>query len=389
MSQAVIISAVRTAVATARKGTLANTEAEELAIPVLKAAIERAGVDPAQVDDVILAESGYGGGAVARYAALEVGLTASGGVAVNRHCAGSLTALGFAAASVISGMERIMVAGGVYSGSTAPKLTRRVPGSEEARPWYAPTHAPTDDAPNFDMSITVGWNCAKELGITREEQDAWALRSHQRAVAAIDQGRFVDEIVPVMALMPDGSRREFRVDEHPRRDTSMETLANLKVVHPEIEGFSVTAGNSSGLNDAASAMLVTTDEFAASERLGIQARLLGWTAIGIEPRLTGLAVSGVVTKLLSRAGRKPSDVALWEINEAFASVPIAASRVLNIDDELINISGSGCSIGHPISASGGRMIATLINDLKRRGGGLGVAAMCAGGGQAGAVLIEV
>lgn len=385
----VIVSAVRTAVGTYRKGMFANTEAEELAVPVVKAAAERAGVDPSQIDDVILAESGYGGGAVARYAAIEAGMIGSGGVALNRHCAGSLTALGFAAATIVSGMERFVIAGGAYSHSTMPRLTRRVLGGEDYEPWYPPTHAPTDDAPNMDMSITVGWNAAKAAGITREEQDAWALRSHQRAIAAIDAGKFVDEIVPVMALMPDGSRRECLVDEHPRRDTSMETLAGLRVLHPEIEGFSITAGNASGINDAASAMLVTSAEVAAADRIEVKAKILGWTAIGIAPRNTGLAVPEVVNKLLSRANRKPADIALWEINEAFASVPIAAAHALNLDEELINISGSGCSIGHPISASGGRMIATLIGDLRRRGGGLGVAAMCAGGGQAGAVLIEV
>ena len=390
MTEAVIVSAVRTAVGTARKGALANTSAEELAITVLRAAVDRAGIDPGTVDDVMLAESLYGGGAVARYAAIEAGLTAAGGMAINRHCAGSLTSVGLAAASIISGMERIVVAGGVHSMSTAPTLRRRVPGTDEVQDfWMPPTHADRPDAPNVDMSITVGWNAAKELGITREEQDAWALRSHQRAIAAIDAGHFHDEIVPVMALAADGSRVEFKVDEHPRRDTTMEKLAGLKVVHPEIEGFSITAGNASGMNDAASAMVVTSSEIAAAEDLEVQARVRGWTALGIDPARTGLAVPGVIHKLLSRGRVKQGDVALWEINEAFASVPIAAARILGLNEETINVSGSGCSLGHPVAASGGRMIATLINDLKRRGGGFGVATMCAGGGQAGAVLIEV
>ncbi|HET9628027.1 MAG TPA: thiolase family protein [Novosphingobium sp.] len=386
---AVIISAVRSAVATSRKGTLANTQAEDLAIPVLQAAVKRAGVDPSQIDDVVLAESGYGGGVVARYAASECGMTTTAGAAVNRHCAGSLTALGFAAGSIVAGMERFVVAGGVYSSSTAPKMTRRALPGDEFQPWFPPTHVPTEDAPNLDMSITVGWNAAKAMGFTREQMDAWALRSHQRAVAAIDAGHFVDEIVPVMALMPDGSRREFSVDEHPRRDSSMESLAALRVIHPEIEGFSITAGNASGVNDAASAMVLTSADIAAADRLDVKAKVLGWTAVGIPPRDTGLAVGGAIIKLLGRVNRKADDVALWEINEAFASVPMAAARQVGISEDVINISGSGCSIGHPIAASGGRMIATLINDLKRRGGGLGVAAMCAGGGMAGAVMIEV
>ncbi len=390
MSSAVIVSAVRTAVGTARKGTLANTGAEVMALAVLKEVVARSGVDPDQVDDVIFAESLYGGGAVARHAAVEAGMMRTAGMALNRHCAGSLTSVGIGAALVLSGMERIIVAGGVMSSSTGPKMSRRVPGTDEIQDfWMPPTHPDSPDAPNLDMSITVGWNTAKEVGLTREEQDAWALRSHQRAIAAIDAGHFEEEIVPVQALMPDGSTVEFKVDEHPRRGSTMEKLASLAPIHPEIEGFSVTAGNSSGINDAASALMVTTADVAGARGLTTMAKIRGWTAIGIDPKFTGLGVLDVIAKLLSRAGVDQSDVALWEINEAFAAVPLAACRKLGLDEDKVNISGSGCSIGHPVAASGGRMLNTLIRDLQRKGGGLGVAAMCAGGGQAGAVLIEV
>lgn len=390
MPSPVIVSAVRTAVGTARKGTLANTSGETLALTILKAVVARSGVDPDLVDDVIFAESLYGGGALARHAVVEAGMFKAGGMAINRHCAGSLSAVGVAAASVLSGMEKIVVAGGVMSMSTAPMMRRRVPGSDEVQEfWMPPTHPDSPEAPNLDMSITVGWNTAKAAGLTREEQDAWALRSHQRAVAAIDSGRFDEEIVPIQALMADGSTVEFKVDEHPRRDSSLEKLASLKVLHPEIEGFSITAGTASGVNDAASALMVTTDATAAEHGLTTLAKVRAWTAIGIDPRNTGLAVLDVIPKLLSRAEVDQSAVALWEINEAFASVPLAACKMLGIDEETVNISGSGCSIGHPVAASGGRMLTTLIHDLKRRGGGIGVAAMCAGGGQAGAVLIEV
>lgn len=390
MSSAVIVSAVRTAVGTARKGTLANTSGEVLAATILKAAIERSGVAPELIDDVILAESMYGGGALARHAGVELGLYQAGGMALNRHCAGSLTAVGVAAGSILSGMERAIVAGGVMSISTGPHMRWRVPGSEEFKEfWAPPTHPDSTEAPNMDMSITVGWNTAKAVGLTREEMDAWALRSHQRAISAIDAGHFKDEIVPVQALQMDGSTVTFEVDEHPRRDSSAERLAGLKVIHPEIEGFSITAGNSSGVNDAAAALTLTSADFASSEGLAPIAKVVGWTARGGHPKDTGLAAIETIRKLLDRTGRTVSDIALWEINEAFASVPLAACRLLGIDEELVNISGSGCSIGHPIAASGGRMLTTLINDLKRRGGGLGVAAMCAGGGQGSAVLIEV
>lgn len=390
MSLPVIVSAVRTAVATSRKGTLANTSGEKLAATILKAAIERSGIPPELIDDVIFAESMYGGGVLARHAAVELGISQAGGMAVNRHCAGSLSAVGIAAGAIMSEMEQAIVAGGVMSVSTGPTMRWRVPGSDEVKEfWMPPTHPDSAEAPNMDMSITVGWNTAQAAGLTREEMDAWALRSHQRAIAAIDLGNFVDEIVPVEALQMDGSTITFAVDEHPRRDSSGERLASLKVLHPEIEGFSITAGNSSGVNDAASALTITSDDFARTQGLTPIARVLGWTAKGADPKNTGIAAIDTIRKLLDRSGRSASDIALWEINEAFAAVPLAACRLLDIDEGVVNISGSGCSIGHPIAASGGRMLTTLINDLKRRGGGLGIAAMCAGGGQGGAVMIEV
>ncbi|MET0371114.1 MAG: thiolase family protein [Sphingobium sp.] len=390
MAKAVILSAARTAVATARKGSLVNTTAETLGLTVLQAAIARAGLSPDQVGDIVFAESLYGGGAVARHAAVEAGMLQVAGMALNRHCAGSLTATGVAASAVLSGMEDVVIAGGVQSSSTAPQLRWRNPRTNEVEDfWSPPTHPANDRAPNRDMSITVGWNTAQAAGIGRAEMDAWALRSHQRAVAAIDGGRFVDEIVPVTATAADGSTFTFQVDEHPRRDSSAEKLASLKPIHPEIEGFSITPGNSSGVNDAASALAITTDAHAGTLGLKPIATIHGWAAIGIDPYYTGMAVIDVVGKLMARTGRDAGSVALWEINEAFASVPIAACKALGLDEGTVNISGSGCSIGHPVAASGGRMLATLINDLRRRGGGLGVATMCAGGGQAGAVLIEV
>lgn len=379
-----------TAVGTARKGTLVDTTGEKLAATVLTTAVERAGIDAALVDDVILAESLGGGGALARHAAVEVGMLHAPGMALNRHCAGSLSALGVAAGAVLSGVERIVVAGGVQSSSLMPRMQFRVPASEDIiDPWIPPTHPDSPEAPNADMSITVGWNTARAVWLKREEVDTWAYRSHQRAVAAIDAGHFEDQIVPVRARMADGGFKTFSVDEHPRRDTTLEWLASLKVVHPEIEGFSITAGNASGVNDGAAAMVVANEQGAREAGVVPIATIRGWTALGIDPAFLGMGGIGVIEKLLSRLRVSQAGVALWEINEAFASVPLAACRRLGLDEEKVNISGSGCSIGHPIAASGGRMITTLINDLKRRGGGLGVAAMCAGGGQASAVLIEV
>jgi acetyl-CoA C-acetyltransferase len=239
------------------------------------------------------------------------------------------------------------------------------------------------------MSISVGWNTAQAAGISREEQDAWAYRSHIRAVAAIDAGTFVDEIVPIKVAAPDGSMAEFAVDEHPRRDTSLEKLAALKVLHPEIPGFSITAGNASGINDAAAAVALTSAELAAAEGLEPMAQVLAWAAAGVDPAHMGFGALRAAEKVLEHADRAICDVALWEINEAFASVPVAACKEFGLNEDLVNVSGSGCSLGHPIAATGARMVTTLVYELRRRGGGLGLATMCAGGGQGGAVLVEV
>jgi acetyl-CoA acetyltransferase family protein len=390
MPNAVVVSAVRTAIGTSRKGSLVDVPAETLARTILAETIARSGLSPELVDDVILAESLYGGGDLARHAAVEAGLDRIPGQAVNRHCAGSLASVSQAAGSIRAGMDRAIVAGGAHSGSMMPRMRQRTPLTDEfGEFWMPPTHPDSPEAPNMDMSITVGWNTAKEVGISREEMDAWALRSHMRAIEAIDAGRFKEEILPIQVQRRDGTSFEFAVDEYARRDTTMERLAGLKVLHPEIEGFSITAGNACGSNDAAAALMLVDEDLAKAEGLKPMATIRSWAAVGIDPRLTGLSVVDVIPKVVARAGVKQSDVALWEINEAFASVPIAACKRLGIDEASVNISGSGCSLGHPIAASGARMLTTLINDLRRRGGGLGVATMCAGGGMGGAVLIEV
>ena len=391
MPEPVIVGAVRTAIGRSFKGTLVNTPPETLITAIVPEVIRRAGIDPADIDDMIFAESHYGGGDLARYAADATGLKNVPGQSVNRHCAGSLTAIGNASAQIGSGMERVLIAGGVQSLSMTPLMSQRIIGPElkfEER-WMPPTHVETPEAPTKDMSITVGWNTAQAAGITRPEMDAWAARSHQRAVAAIDAGKFLDEILPLKVAQLDGSVIDFSVDEHPRRDTTAEKLAELKVLHPEIEGFSITAGNSSGTNDACAAVAVVDHAYAADKGLDVMATVKAWGAVGVAPRDTGLGGVEVIGKVLGRAGLKPSDVALWEINEAFASVPIAACHRYGIDEELVNFSGSGCSLGHPIAASGARMVTTLVYELRRRGGGIGMAAMCAGGGQGGAVIIEV
>jgi acetyl-CoA C-acetyltransferase len=391
MPTPVIVGAARTAIGRSFKGTLVNTTPDQLLAPVLAEVVRRAGISPEVIDDLIIAESNYGGGDLARYVADVLGWQSVPGQAVNRHCAGSLTAIGNAAAQVGSGMERVLLAGGTQSLSMTPLTNWRIPGPElkfEER-WMTPTHVETPDAPMKDMSITVGWNTAQSAGITREDMDGWAARSHQRAVAAQDAGKFLDEIVPLKVTQPDGSVIEFSVDEHPRRGTTAEKLAELKVLHPEIEGFSITAGNSSGTNDAAAAVAVVADDYAAAENLNVLATIKAWGAIGVAPRDTGLGGVIVIALLQDKPGIMASVNALWELIEEFASVPIAACKEYGLNEDLVNFSGSGCSLGHPISASGARMVTTLIYELQRRGGGIGMAAMCAGGGQGGAVIIEV
>jgi acetyl-CoA acetyltransferase family protein len=390
MGDAVVVSMARTAIGTAFKGTLVDVDAYELATHVVGEAVRRSGIDPGLVDDVVLGESRYGGGDIARYAAVAAGFDHAAGLAHNRHCASGLAAVTTAAAGIRAGMDRVMVAGGTHSRSTTPAFRRRVPGpAEEWEDWAPPSHPETPRAPREDMSITVGWNAAVEAGVTREEMDAWALRSHRRAVAAIDAGSFADEIVPLEVTGRDGVKRTFALDEHPRRTTTLGKLASLPPLHPEIDGFSITAGNASGINDGAAAMVLA--DAAVAEQAGVAplAVVRAWASVGVAPERTGLAPTIAIPKALGRAGIGVGDVDLWEINEAFASVCVGTTRMLGIDEAVVNVLGSGCSLGHPVGMTGARMVISLVGELRRRGGGTGVAAMCAGGGMGTAVVLDV
>lgn len=390
MPDAVVISACRTAIGTARKGTLRDTDAFALARVAIEESLKRSGLAAPDIDDVVLGESLYGGGVVGRYAAIDCGLTTVPGLAQNRHCATSLATVQTAAAGIRAGMDEAVLAGGVQSSSTTPSSPRRIPGTDETEAgWMSLSHPDSPEAPALDMSVTVGWNTARLAGVSRQEMDQWALHSHEKAICAIDEGRFREEIVPVNAPQRDGSTALFEVDEHPRRGTTMEKLAALPPLHPEIEGFSITAGNSSGINDAAAALVVTSDGFAEARGLPSLAVIRSWASVGVDPVETGLAPTRAIPKALARAGLQLEDVALFEINEAFASMCVATTRILGIDPEIVNLSGSGCSLGHPIAATGARMLTTLIYELGRRGGGIGVAAMCAGGGMGSATVVEV
>jgi acetyl-CoA C-acetyltransferase len=390
VGDAVIVAAARTPIGTARKGSLSALTAFDLGRLAVEAAVKRAGIATEDLDDIVLGEVLQGGGDIARYVAIELGLTDVPGMAHNRHCASGMAAVQTAAANIRAGMDRVVVAGGTESISQAPQVFRKLPGPYGGvQQWLSPSHPETPDAPAMDMSITVGWNTAQRAHVTREEMDDWAYQSHMRAVASIDNGSFRDEIIAVEVPAGRGETRIFDTDEHPRRDTTLERLAKLPPLHPEIPGFSITAGNASGLNDGACAMVLCDDAYAADHDLEVLATVQSWASAGLPPADTGLGPTVAIPKALQRAGLTVDDVALVEINEAFASMAVASSRILGFSHDIVNVNGSGCSLGHPVACTGARMITTLTHELRRRGGGYGVASMCAGGGMGSATVIEV
>ena len=390
MGDAVIVSAARTPIGSARRGSLMDFSAFDLARIAVEEAFKRSGVPVEDVDDIVLGEVLQGGGDIARYVAIELGMVDVPGVAHNRHCASGMAAVQTAAGSIRAGMDRVVIAGGAESITQSPLTFKKLPGSYSGtQQWLSPSHPETPDAPTMDMSITVGWNTAQKANVTREEMDDWAYQSHMRAIAAIDEGRLKEEIFAVEVPVGKGETRIFDTDEHPRRDTTMEKLASLRPLHPEIPGFSITAGNSSGLNDAGCAMVICDADYAADHDLEPLAIVRSWASAGVPPADTGLGPTVAIPKALDRAGLEVSDVKLVEINEAFASMAVASSRILGFPHEIVNVSGSGCSLGHPVAATGARMITTLAYELRRRGGGIGVASMCAGGGMGSATVIEV
>ncbi len=390
MPDAVIVAAARTPIGTARKGSIASLTAFDLGRIAVESAVKRAGIPTEDLDDIVLGEVLQGGGDIARYVAVELGLTDVPGMAHNRHCASGMAAVQTAAANIRAGMDRVVVAGGTESISQAPQVFRKLAGPYGGvQQWLSPSHPETPDAPAMDMSITVGWNTAQCANVTREEMDDWAYQSHMRAVASIDNGSFRDEIVAVEVPAGRGETRIFDTDEHPRRDTTLERLAKLPPLHPEIPGFSITAGNSSGLNDGACAMVLCDDQYAADHDLEALAIVRSWASAGVPPADTGLGPTVAIPKALQRAGLSVDDVALVEINEAFASMAVASSRILGFSHDIVNVNGSGCSLGHPVACTGARMITTLTHELRRRGGGYGVASMCAGGGMGSATVLEV
>jgi acetyl-CoA C-acetyltransferase len=385
---AVIISAVRTAIGEAGR-SLATVPAWELGTLVSKEAIARAAIDPAVFDDVIFGETIGGGGGVGRYVGLAAGVPVEvPGLSVIRACATGLEAVTQAATNIWAGVGEAFLTGGCESMTQQPWLMRKPDTAFPRRPpqiMVAPPSHPEEMATQI-VGINVGESSAERFGITREMQDAWSLRSHQRAIRAIDEGRFVREITPVAVKQRKGEPKIFEVDERPRRDTSMEKLAALKPHYQE--GGTVTAGNSSGINDAGAALVVTSAKRA--EQLGLKSRAVirGWASAGVEPAYTGTGPIDAVPKALKRAGLSIDDLDLVEINEAFAAQAVACTRELGLDEEKVNVNGGAIALGHPVAATGARLIVTLLHELERTGGRYGCATMCAGGGMGSAAIIE-
>jgi 3-oxoadipyl-CoA thiolase len=388
VSRAVVLSAVRTPVGR-YGGALADVRPDDLAALVIKEAVERAGVDPAEIEDVYFGaanQAGEDNRNVARMAALLAGLPESvAGVTVNRLCASGLSAVVSASHAVVAGDGDLFVAGGVESMSRAPLVMAK---PERAYPrgnqtvwdttlgWRFPNPKMEEMFPLESMGET-GENVAERYEISREEQDEFALRSHRRWTEADDKGHFEDELVPV---------GEVARDEHPRPDTSLEKLATLKAAFRE--GGTVTAGNSSGINDGAAALVIASEERA--QALGVEplGAFVGSAVAGVDPRVMGIGPVPAVRKLLGRAGIEVSDLDLVELNEAFASQSLVVIRELGLDPEKVNVNGGAIALGHPLGMSGARLVVTLLHELRRRGGKYGLATLCVGVGQGQAALFE-
>jgi acetyl-CoA C-acetyltransferase len=387
-TDAVIVTAVRTPIGRSGRSMAAMT-IHDIGMQTVAGAVAASGIDPGDVEDLVLGEVLQGGGCTARYVANALGLPPdTPGGAVQRQCATGMMAVQDAAANIRSGMADAVVAGGIESMTRGPLMFEKSPypfgGVERFMP---PSHPDSAEAPNTNMLITVGENTARECGISREESDYWSYHSNIRAAAAADDGRFAEEIVPVQVPAGPGETVTVSTDEHPRRATTLEKLAAL----PSLSGpdGQVTAGNSSGIADGGAALVLTSRAYAERHGLEPLATLLSWNSCGIEPARTGLAPTVCVPRALARAGLRESDVALVEINEAFASMAVACSRKLGFPHDIVNVNGGAVGIGHPIAASGARILVTLIHELRRRGGGVGVGTLCAGGGMGSATVLEV
>jgi 3-oxoadipyl-CoA thiolase len=384
MAEAVILSAVRTPVGR-YGGALSGVRPDDLAALAIEAAVERAGVPAEEIEDVYFGaanQAGEDNRNVARMAALLAGLPEDvAGVTVNRLCASGLSAVIGACHAIRAGDGDLFVAGGVESMSRAPLVMAKPDNGDQTvwdttLGWRFPNHRMEAMFPLESMGET-GENVAERFNVTREEQDEFALQSHRRWAAAQEAGRFADELVPV---------GEVDRDEHPRPDTSFEKLAALKPAFRE--GGSLTAGNSSGINDGAAALVVASEEKARELGVAPFGRFVASAVAGVDPRIMGVGPVPAVRKVLERAGLGVAVLDLVELNEAFASQSIYVIRELGLDPERVNVNGGAIAIGHPLGMSGARLVVSLLHELGRRGGRYGLATLCVGVGQGQAAIFE-
>ncbi len=400
MSNVVIVDAIRTPIG-ALGGALAKVRPDDLAALVLKTMVDRHQFDPALVEEVYLGcanQAGEDNRNVARMALLLAGFPASvPGVTVNRLCASGLQAVNLAARAIRAGEGEIYIAGGVESMSRAPYS---LPKAEEAfgfgnltaydtaLGWRYPNPKMKELYGTESMGETAENIAALRPHLTREAQDAFSVRSHQKAIAAIDSGRFAAEIVPVPVPQKKGDPLLVSLDERPRRDTTLESLARLRPAFKK-EGGTVTAGNASGLNDGAAALLLMSE--AKAQALGLKplARVLASASAGVEPRVMGLGPVPATHKALRRAGLTVADLGLVELNEAFAVQSLAVLEDLGLDESIVNVNGGAIALGHPLGCSGARILTTLVHEMQRRNAvRYGLATLCVGVGQGEATLVE-
>ncbi len=395
----VIIDSIRTPIG-ALGGALAAVRPDDLAALVLKTIIERNKLDPALVEEVYLGcanQAGEDNRDVARMALLLAGLPVSvAGATINRLCASGLNAVNMAARAIKAGEGEVFVAGGVESMSRAPySLPKAEAGFpfgnltayDTALGWRYPNPKMKELYGTESMGETAENIAAERPRLTREMQDIFALHSHQRAIAAIDSGKFAEEIVPVVIPQRKGDPKIVDTDERPRRDTSLESLAKLK---PSFRpGGTVTAGNSSGLNDGAAALLLMSEAKATALGLKPLARILSSAAAGVAPRTMGLGPIPATQKALARASLRLKDIGLVELNEAFAIQSLAVIEELGLDPDIVNVNGGAIALGHPLGCSGARILTTLLHEMQRRGNvKYGLATLCVGVGQGEATIVE-
>ncbi len=385
MREVVVVSAVRSAVGKSGRGSLKDTRPDELLAQVMRGALARVpGLDPALIDDVVIgtampeAEQGMN---VARIASFVAGLPDNvSALTINRFCSSGLQSLAQAAAAITAGWQDIALTGGVESMSQIAMGGQKPsphPGLMETRPAaYTP------------MGITAEL-VAERFGVSREEQDRFAVASHQKALAAIKEGRFIDEIIPIQTrVASDAGWRDicFRVDEGPRADTSYEGLARLKPAFKQ--GGTVTAGNSSQTSDGASATVIMAREVAERLGLPILGVLRSYQVVGVPPEIMGIGPVAAIPKALAKAGLTVADIDLVELNEAFAAQSVYCMRALGFDPARVNVNGGAIALGHPLGCSGAKLTATLLHEMARRGSRYGVVSMCIGGGMGAAAVFE-